>query len=91
MEFLVSLTVDLPAVPADQRPQLLEQERAISRGLRAEGTIVRMWRLPGRRASMSVWKATDGTDLDRQLRKFPLLPWMNVDVTALAHHDVEDD
>lgn len=87
----MKLSLDLPRVPDADRADLLQREGTTSRQLRRDGVIVRMWRLPGQRATVSVWRATDATELHEQLTKLPLISWMAVDVTPLAHHPVESD
>lgn len=90
MEFLVTMALAAQDVPQGQRAGLFGEERERALALRAAGRLVRMWRLPGRTATVSVWQAADATELHDLLTSFPLHPWLSVDVVPLARHYVED-
>jgi len=90
MEFLVRIEVRLPAdLPDVERADLAASEVARGRALQDAGTIVRIWRIPGKVANVAVWKAADATDLHELLTSLPLFPWMDVDVEPLALHPLE--
>ena len=91
MEFLVRIEVRLPAdMPDVERSDLAARELARGNALRDAGTIVRIWRIPGRYANVAVWKADDATDLHGLLTSLPLFPWLDIDVKPLALHPLED-
>lgn len=91
MEFLVRINVHLPPdMPAAQRSAILTADREVADRLRAAGVVYRIWRVPGRFASIGIWRAADASELHRHLLSFPLFPWIEVDVTALAAHPLED-
>ena len=74
------------------RPDLAElvaEERRVGRELVLEGALVRIWRLPGQRANVGVWRAVDATELDALLGRLPLRRWMDAEVIALAVHELE--
>ena len=90
MEFLVRIYIELPPeMPAERERELREAEAVRARELRAAGTIVRIWRLPGQTANVGVWAAPDATALHDVLASMPLFPWFRVEVEALALHYVE--
>ena len=90
MEFLVRIYIELPPdMPADRERELREAEAVRARELRDQGTIVRIWRLPGQTANVGVWAAPDATALHDVLTSMPLFPWFRVEVEALALHYVE--
>jgi muconolactone D-isomerase len=90
MEFLVEIRVAVPPeMPEPQRKDLLARERERGQELRAAGTIVRIWRVPGRWANVGIWQAADATELHDAISSLPLFPWMSVDVAALATHYLE--
>lgn len=90
MEFLVRIDVRLPPdLAADVRAELTARERVRGTALREAGTIVRIWRIPGRQANAGIWRATDATELHDLLASLPLFPWMEIDVQALAVHPLE--
>ena len=90
MEFLVTLRQDWAVLrERADLDELMRREREVGQELRAEGTIVRIWRLPGERANVGVWSAPDATTLHAQLARLPCWPWLEAHVVALATHDLE--
>jgi len=87
MQFLVTIEILLPPdLPIDERDALVEAEGARAGELIAAGSLVNLWRVPGRRANVGIWEAPDATALHEALTSLPLWPWMDVEVTALADH-----
>ncbi|WP_283139369.1 muconolactone Delta-isomerase [Rhizohabitans arisaemae] len=90
MEFLVRIQVRLPVdMPEAEKKRLIDAELVAGRRMRADGRIVRIWRVPGRTANVGVWRADDADELHRLLADLPLFPWLDVDVQALASHPIE--
>lgn len=90
MEFLVRIEVGLPPdVDPQRRAELGQAERRRGEELRASGHLVRIWRVPGRRANVSLYRVEDATELHDLLASLPLWPWMSVAVEALATHPLE--
>lgn len=90
VEFLVHIEIRLPdGMPQERRDELVDAERRRGRELIDEGLLVRIWRLPGRPANVSLYRATDGTELHEALSSLPLWPHMRVRVEALAVHPLE--
>ncbi len=90
MEFLVQIQVLLPAdMDPAVKAGLVEREQARGRELKDAGTIVRMWRIPGRVANVGIWQAADATALHEAIASLPLFPWIDAQVTALATHYLE--
>jgi muconolactone D-isomerase len=87
MEFLVHIEVGWPG-DGDQNvlARLTADERVRARDLAAEGTIRRLWRIPGRRANWGLWEAADATQLHAALASLPLFPWLSIEVHPLAAH-----
>ena len=50
---------------------------------------MRIWRLPGRFANVSLYRTGDATELHAALTSLPLWPWMRIRVEALAVHPLE--
>jgi len=89
-EFLVQMQVNLPPdMPAEQADDLRAREKTRGLELRAEGSIQRIWRIPGRVANVAYWQAPDATVLHEKISSLPLFPWLDVTVTALAQHYLE--
>ncbi len=89
-EFLVRIEVRLPPdTPETRKRQLVEAETARGRELIEQGKLVRIWRLPGRWANISLYRCADATELHELLGSLPLSPWFEVTVEALATHPLE--
>lgn len=91
MEFLVTLRQDWVALrERSDLDALVAAERQVGAALLGDGTIERIWRLPGQRANVSIWRATDATALHALLDTLPLRRWLDADVVALATHELEE-
>lgn len=92
MEFLVQMEVRLPPdMPAEQAQDLRARERERGLQLRADGRIARVWRVPGRTANVGVWVAPDADVLHEAISSLPLYAWLDVHVTPLATHYLEQE
>lgn len=90
MEFLVEIQVSLPPGMADEeREALLGREADRGAELIADGTIVRIWRIPGRRANVGIWAALSADEIHNAISSLPLFPYIDARVTALAVHHLE--
>jgi muconolactone D-isomerase len=86
-EFLVEIEIEWPpTMDDDQREALLAAEAERGRELRKAGSIVHIWRIPGRRANVGLWQAADASELHELLSSLPVFPWMNIQVRPLAEH-----
>jgi muconolactone D-isomerase len=84
VEFIVQIQGAVPPeIPADQLADVMEREVARGRGLKEAGTIVRIWRIPGRRANVGVWQAETPDALDDAVTSLPAFPWIDANVTPL--------
>ena len=89
-EFLVEIHIDLPADMTDrQRADLQAREQATGRELMDAGTILRIWRVPGRTANVGIWTAPDVTSLHASIACLPMFRWMTATVHPLAAHPLE--
>jgi muconolactone D-isomerase len=90
VEFLVLVQVNFPPdMPVDRRGAIAEQEVERGRELRRQGTILRIWRIPGRQANVGIWVADSADDLHSKIASLPAFPWLDVVVTPLATHPLE--
>ncbi len=91
MEFLVRFEAVLPATMTGQeREDLRSSERARASELRAEGKLKKLWRVPGRKAVIGLWEATDATVLHDALSSLPNFPYLQgTPVKPLAAHPQE--
>lgn len=91
MEFLVRSQLGTPPqIPPEQLRELTAAEAARGAELREQGAIVRIWRLPGQRASVAVYAARDATHLHELLASLPLWPHLDCTVEPLAQHYLEE-
>ena len=90
MEFLVRSENRLPPeTSAERRAELRAAERVRAMELRAAGTLRRLWRAPGRNATVGLYEADDPAALHDALMSLPMAPWLDVTVEALAQHPQE--
>jgi muconolactone D-isomerase len=90
VEFLVQIEVRFPPeMPPEQLLDVAEREAERGRELQHAGTIVRIWRIPGRRANCGIWQASDADELHRAISSLPAFPWIDAQVTPLATHPLE--
>ncbi|EMQ97446.1 muconolactone Delta-isomerase [Paeniglutamicibacter gangotriensis] len=90
MEFLVRFETTLPpGMDSEEVGRLKTNERKRATELRQEGKLVRLWRVPGRRAVVGLWKAASTTELHEAIASLPQFPWMDVTVEPLALHPQE--
>jgi muconolactone D-isomerase len=90
MEYLVEIQVNFPP---DMSPERLDEimEREVTRGqeLKRSGTIVRIWRIPGRRANVGIWAGDNADEIHSAITSLPAFPWIDARVTPLATHHLE--
>ena len=90
MEFLVRAENRLPPeTPEEERSRLKKGERARADELRAAGNLKRLWRVPGRNATIGLYDCADGTELHDVLSSLPMFPWMDITVEPVATHPQE--
>jgi muconolactone D-isomerase len=88
MEFLVR---QCNRMPADEQAQRLREklrvvERERANQLRAAGILVRLWRVPGTRDAIGLYRTQDATELHEVLSSLPTFPWLEIEIEALATH-----
>jgi muconolactone D-isomerase len=90
VEFLVQIQVRFPPeMSREELADIVRRETIRGRELQEAGTIVRIWRVAGRRANAGIWKAETGDELHAAITSLPAFPWLEVDVTPLATHPLE--
>ncbi|NYF13889.1 muconolactone D-isomerase [Pseudoclavibacter sp. JAI123] len=89
-EYLVNIKIEWPRdLPAQTIHELSVAERQMAATLADAGTLVRMWRVPGRRENWGLWRAADATELHGILSALPVWPYMDLTVHPLAKHPVD--
>ncbi|WP_290051569.1 muconolactone Delta-isomerase family protein [Amycolatopsis solani] len=90
MEFLVRTENRLPAdTPDVTRQRLREAERKRAGERRDAGVLKRLWRVPGRNATIGLYEAADPAALHDAIASLPMWRWLDVTVEALATHPQE--
>lgn len=91
MEFLVNTQLTRPASVTDaEAAALLAAERVRAAELMAEGTLKRLWRVPGKWGSWALYEAPDATAFHAAITSLPLFGWMTVEVHPLARHPFDE-
>lgn len=90
MEFMVRIELGQVELAEAKERELRRKEAETGARYMREGVLLRMWRLPGRRASLSLWSVEDADHLHELLSGFPFFPWMETTVVALAKHYLEE-
>jgi muconolactone delta-isomerase len=86
-EFLVHVEIQTPPeMPSAVLDGLRAQEAARAQVLAARGSLLRLWRVPGRWGNWGYWRAEGLDALNELLRSLPLYPFMTVDVHPLDPH-----
>jgi muconolactone D-isomerase len=78
------------SIPHDLDPQVREQlvakEKARALELQRAGKWPHSWRIVGKYSNISVFDVDSPDELHRLLSSLPLLPFMQIEVSALAQH-----
>jgi muconolactone delta-isomerase len=90
MEYLVTMTTQVPAGTADELVQEIRgREAAHSAELAAQGHLLRLWRpplQPGEWRTLGLFSAADEVELEDALASMPLRIWRSDQVLPLATH-----
>ena len=86
MEFLVHMKVGSLQTASETEEALRAKEATRARELALAGTLVRLWRVPGRRENWGIWIAENTDQLHNALSSLPLFPYMEITVHPLASH-----
>lgn len=90
MEFLVTMTTQVPAGTTDEAvDDMRTREAARARELIAQEHLLRLWRpplRPGEWRSIGLFAADDADQLEEVLASMPLRVWRTDDVLPLSPH-----
>ncbi|NNC13757.1 muconolactone delta-isomerase [Planctomonas sp. JC2975] len=90
MEFLVTMTTQVPEETSQSEIDAVRaREAEHSRGLVADGTLLRLWRpplKPGEWRTYGLFDAAHGDELETVLAAMPLRIWRTDEVTPLSAH-----
>ena len=87
MRFMLRIEVKLPGWMSDaEKEDLRRREHDRAHELIAAGRLLRIWRIVGRIANVSIWQAPTLEALHDMLAALPMFPYMTIDVTPLIDH-----
>jgi muconolactone delta-isomerase len=90
MQYLVTFTTHVPDGTLEELvSDVRAREAARSRGLAAEGGLLRLWRpplQPGEWRTLGLFAAGDEVQLEKDLASMPLRVWRTDEVTPLSPH-----
>lgn len=90
MEFLININIIWSENLSESEVEKISvAEREMAAQLVKNGTLVRMWRVPGRRENWGLWKAKDATEIHEIISSLPVWPYMDVRIIPLAKHPVD--
>ena len=85
-EFLTTLTVAVPPATSADVAATTAREAARARELAAEGTLLRLWTLPGPGRVLGHWQASSRERMEDIVRSLPMADWLDVDTLQLTRH-----
>lgn len=90
MEFLARIEQDIsPDMDPVRLAVVKEAERVRGEELIKAGKLLRIWRVPGRRAVCALYNVDSPEELHEILSSLPLWPWMDIEITALSAHALD--
>ncbi len=91
MLFMLRIDVSIPPeMPQADKDALRKRENAHAEELVKKGTLVRIWRVVGRVANLSLWHTDSLEALHDAVSSLPMFPYMKIDVTPLINHPVTE-
>ena len=91
MRFMLRIEVTLPHGMTDaEKDDLRKREHHRAHELIASGRLLRIWRIVGRIANVSIWWAPTLESLHETLAALPMFPYMKIDVTPLIDHPLTE-
>ncbi|MEK0097463.1 muconolactone Delta-isomerase family protein [Streptomyces sp. A475] len=86
-EFLVTFA---PAASEDATTQALKDATAAeavrAKELAGQGHLMRLWKTPGERRALGLWRARDAAEMQTVLDSLPQAPWLSMEMTPLSEH-----
>jgi muconolactone D-isomerase len=92
MEFLARIEQDIsPDMDPERLAKVKAAEKIRGQELVDAGKLRRIWRIPGRRAVIALYRVDSPEELHEILSSLPLFPWMDIEVTALGSHALDPE
>ena len=90
MEFLARVEQNIsPELDPEKLAEVKAAEKVRGQELVDAGKLLRIWRLPGRRAVMALYDVESADELHELISSLPLFPWMDVTITPLGGHALD--
>ncbi len=92
MEYLARIEQHLsPDIDPERLAAVKAAEGVRGAELVAAGKLRRIWRIPGRRAVMALYRVDGPEELHEVLSSLPLFPWMDIEITPLGAHALDPE
>ena len=62
------------------------REARRTRELAAEGSLIRLWALPGEGRNLGHWQSRDADAMRDIVQSLPMIEWLTVDTLPIARH-----
>ena len=86
-EFLTTFRVAVPpGTSSDVVAETLAREADRASELAAQGSLLRLWTLPGADRALGHWQATGHDRMQHLMRSLPMAAWLDVDTLQLTRH-----
>ena len=87
MLYMVQMTVNKPHdIDPDVWTDIITREREYGQKFMKSGQFPHIWRVVGKFSNVSIFDVESNDQLHQILSGFPLFPYMDMTVTALAEH-----
>ena len=83
------VAMELRAETREDREEVtlrLAREKKTVEAMQQSGQLCHIWRVPGRRANISIFRVTDADELQDLLSSLPLYDFLDISVIPLACH-----
>lgn len=92
MEFLARIEQNIsPDMDPARLAEVKSAEKVRGQELVDAGKLRRIWRIPGRRAVIALYRVDSPEELHEILSSLPLFPWMDIEITALGAHALDPE
>lgn len=86
-EFLTTFRVAVPpGTSSDVVAETMAREADRASELAAQGSLLRLWTLPGADRALGHWQATGHDRMTHIVRSLPMAAWLDVDTLQLTRH-----
>lgn len=91
---ILHVSMELKAGTGEDREEIsarLDAEKLAVQKMQRASRIRHIWRMPGRRANISIFEVDDADELQEVLSSLPLYEFLDISVQPLARHPASLD